>query len=93
MNLQLISFFLVIPIPCIGCPQVKACMEVYDNREMDCGAFSEPVSVSTMTGAPGRISDLLVECSKAAPHSPPSVISVHWEPPKVKALLALLLLL
>ena len=58
-------------------------MEVYDNRDKDCGEFSEGVTVSTMTGAPGRISDLLVECSKASIHTPPSVISVHWEPPKV----------
>ncbi|XP_045597074.1 tyrosine-protein phosphatase 69D isoform X2 [Procambarus clarkii] len=59
--------------------KVAACLNVFPDRERDCGEYSPPVVGRTLNGLPGVISDLLVEC-KQNPHMA-NTVHIHWKPP------------
>ncbi|CAL4098877.1 unnamed protein product, partial [Meganyctiphanes norvegica] len=60
--------------------KVAACLELYKNHERDCGNYSEPVTGSTMTGTPDRISDIEVECRQNL-HTATNMVLVKWKEP------------
>ncbi|XP_042222169.1 tyrosine-protein phosphatase 69D-like isoform X2 [Homarus americanus] len=62
--------------------KVAACLDVFRDKERDCGDYSPPVVGKTMNGVPGEISDLLVEC-KQNPHTAAHTVHIHWKPPLI----------
>lgn len=60
--------------------KVAACLDVFPDRERDCGEYSPSVVGKTLNGVPGVISDLLVEC-KQNPHTAANTVHIHWKPP------------
>lgn len=60
--------------------QVAACLDVYPEKNKDCGEYSSSVIGKTLNGVPGIISDLLVDC-KQNPRTAINTVHIHWKPP------------